>query len=105
MGQPFEAGGLDKIPVAEHGSILNPMHLVHRLPGLEVGQRWKVPLFDPFEVFSNVEIFGQKLPLTGLGERVPYLEAEVFADTLTWNDAVIRLFPDGKVLTQDSSYP
>jgi hypothetical protein len=86
MNQPLKVAGLGKIPVAENGSFLNPMHLVHRVPGLEVGRRWRVPLFDPTEAFASIEIFGHKLPpVPGLADRPSFLEAEVFADTLTWN--------------------
>ena len=69
------------LAVAEHGSILNPMHLVHRLPRLQAGQRWKVPLFDPLKIFSAKEIFGQKLPVFSSG--APFLDAEVFDDVST----------------------
>ncbi len=90
FGQPVEFGGLGKIHVAEHGSILNPMHLLHRLPRLQEGQRWQVPLFDPLKMFSAKEILGQKLP--ALGSSTPFLDAEVFADTLTWNREEVPCF-------------
>jgi hypothetical protein len=36
-------------PVAYHrGSVLNPMHPVNRVSGLKPGQRFRVPLVDPF---------------------------------------------------------
>jgi hypothetical protein len=83
FGSPVERFRFGKIPVADNGSILNPMHLVHRLPRLQEGQRWKVPLFDPFAMFSVKEILGQKLPV--LPKTPPYLDAQVVAATMTWN--------------------
>lgn len=82
FGNPVELG-LGKIAVDEHGSVLNPMHLLHRLPGLREGQRWKVPLLDPLKMFSAKEIFGQKLPAFTSGPT--FLEAEVGRDELAWN--------------------
>jgi hypothetical protein len=83
FGSPVDFIGFEKIKVAEHGSVLNPMHLVHRLPRLQVGQHWKVPLFDPLKMFSAKEILGNKLPV--FPSSPPYLDAEVFADRMTWN--------------------
>jgi prepilin-type processing-associated H-X9-DG protein len=34
-----------------------------------------------------------------------YLYLDGHADTHTWSEAVVRLYPDGNVLTQDSSFP
>jgi prepilin-type N-terminal cleavage/methylation domain-containing protein/prepilin-type processing-associated H-X9-DG protein len=34
-----------------------------------------------------------------------YLFLDGHAESLRWNDAVVRMFPDGVVLVQDSSYP
>lgn len=78
--------GMGKVPVSDQGNMLNPMHLVNRLPGLHVGRRWRVPLFDPLGGDPG-KFFGTKLgDLVGAGEdlTVPVLEAEVKADTLTW---------------------
>lgn len=41
---PFPA---EPFPVAESGSILNPMHLVHKISGLRAGRNWPMPLMDP----------------------------------------------------------
>lgn len=82
FGQTIDLG-LEPIAVDEHGSVLNPMHLLHRLPNLQPGQRWSVPLFDPFKMFSAKQILGQQLPKFASSPKV--LEAEVTADEMTWN--------------------
>ena len=79
LGSPVELPGFGKIAVGEHGSILNPMHLVHRLPGLREGQHWRVPLLDP------LKMFGQALP----GSSLPFLDAEVVAAEMTWNERAV----------------
>jgi len=79
-GQKIDVPGVE---VAEHGSVLNPMHLLHRLPRLEEGQRWRVPLFDPMRMFSGKELLGQPLP--GFQAAAPYFEAHVSAATLLWH--------------------
>src|SRR4051812_37977702 len=81
FGTPVELPGLRPVDMSEHGSILNPMHLVHRLPGLREGQRWKVPLLDPLKMFSAQHLLGQPLGAAAF----PCLEAEVDSGTLTWN--------------------
>jgi hypothetical protein len=80
----------DPIEIPERGSVLNPMHLVHRLPRLQEGQRWKVPLFDPIKMLGRV--VEQKLPKLpfALPSGPAYLEAEVFADKTTWNHAEVE---------------
>ena len=80
FGSPVELPGFGKIAIGEHGSILNPMHLVHRLPGLREGQHWRVPLLDPFKMFKANDLIGPALP---------FLDAEVVAAETTWNDRVV----------------
>jgi hypothetical protein len=82
-GAPIDVVTIDKIEVAEHGNILNPMHLVHRLPRLQEGQRWQVPLFDPLKMFEKVKVLGAPLPF--LPSSPTSLDAQVFADTMRWN--------------------
>ena len=42
-------------PVSESGSILNPMHLVHKISGLRAGQSWTIPLMDPLRAAPAVK--------------------------------------------------
>lgn len=81
FGTAVEVPGLRPVDVSEHGNVLNPMHLVHRLPGLREGQRWRVPLLDPLKMFSAKELIGHSLG----GAAFPHLEAEVDLEILTWN--------------------
>ena len=76
---PMLGGGA--VDVSEHGSILNPMHLVHRLPRLREGQHWKVPLLDPLKMFAANDVLGKVLP----GSALPYLEAEVGTAPFEWD--------------------
>jgi hypothetical protein len=80
-GQPIDMLGGGSLDFSEQGSILNPMHLVHRLPGLREGQRWKVALLDPLKMFAANELVGKVLPRPAF----PFLEAEVGTDTIEWN--------------------
>lgn len=41
-------GQLEPFPVSSHGAVLNPLQPLHRVPGLYVGQRWRMPFIDPF---------------------------------------------------------
>lgn len=69
----------DKIKVPEHSNILNPMHLLSRINGLQEGQSWRIPLLQPFSA---------QFP----GQRIPELEAEVFRDHLHWQDMDVPCF-------------
>lgn len=89
FGQPVELG-LGRIAMDNHGSILNPMHLLHRLPHLQDGQRWKVPLLDPLKMFSAKEIFGQKIPL--FASAPTFLEAEVTLEEMNWNRETVPCY-------------
>lgn len=62
------------VPVPKDRNVLNPMRLQNKMPGLRVGQRWRVPGMDPLAAV---------IPDVGLS--VPKLEAEVFADERAWN--------------------
>ena len=81
MGTAVDMPGLGTVDVSEHGSILNPLHLFHRLPGLREGQRWKVPLLDPLKLFSAKGL----VPAPLGGASFPFLEAQVGAGTLEWD--------------------
>jgi hypothetical protein len=77
--------GEGKVAISESGSILNPMQLLNRVPGLAEGRRWRMPMFDPMKALKGFPIFAAVLPAA---EKMstPYLDAEVVADTLRWND-------------------
>lgn len=87
FGSPIEIPSAGKFALAEHGSILNPMHLMHRLPRLREGQRWNVPLLDPFRMFSMKELFGQRLPAFPAGTKS--LDAEVARDEMEWDNDLV----------------
>ena len=66
-----------QIPV--RGSIFNPMQLLNRVPGLRVGQHWRLPLLEP--------LGGQLSALSAVIPRslaMPELEATVDAAVLSW---------------------
>lgn len=87
----------DPVPMTGRGSVLNPLHPVHRLRGLRPGREWNVPLFDPMAMLSGVRIegkgrndaiftmIGQLLRDQG-GPKVRSLHAEVLSETrsLSW---------------------
>lgn len=90
---------LDKIPLRQQGSIVNPMHLVNRLRGLRPGQTWRITMLDPFRAVT--EKFGGDL---GKGLTPPTLIATVKTETLTWDRkeiacCVIEYHEPGKEIT------
>ena len=76
--------GEGKVAISESGSVLNPMQLLNRVPGLAEGRRWRMPMFDPMKAFQGFKVFAAVLPVA---EKMstPHLDAEVVADTLEWN--------------------
>jgi hypothetical protein len=38
---------LQPVPVSANGTVLNPLHPVNRITGLQMGQQWRMPLVDP----------------------------------------------------------
>jgi hypothetical protein len=95
----------DPVPMTGRGSVLNPLHPVHRLRGLRPGREWNVPLFDPVALLSGVRIDGkdkggndamfhfvsQFLRDQG-GPKVRSLHAEVLSAsrTLSWGTTEIE---------------
>ncbi len=68
--------GLGELQIPVRGSVLNPMHLLNRVPGLHLGQSWRVPLLDP-----------------GLsGASLAELEATVGQDLLSWHDGMVPCY-------------
>jgi hypothetical protein len=90
-GQPLPLGE-SKIPLSQTGTVLNPMQLVNRVPGLSEGRRWRMALFDPLEALGKALPGADKLLAGAEGMTVPYLNAEVLADTLWWNDEDVDCF-------------
>lgn len=72
---------LEKFPVTQQGSIVNPMHLVNRVRGLYEGKTWKIPRVDPFEGLRNK--FGAGV----LGQTAgpANLIAQVSVDSMVWD--------------------
>jgi len=66
---------LEPVPLPPGGSVLNPMHLLNKVPNLKLGRRWHVPLLDPL---------GMSLPAQAV--TMPSLEAEVDTGLLYWNE-------------------
>jgi hypothetical protein len=74
------------------GSVLNPMHPIPRLTGLEPGQRWRQRLVSPHEEILQAAL--TKLPgVPAVGApsalRTRFLNAEVLAkvDIIAWDNA------------------
>lgn len=72
-GKEVDLIRLPSVSVKDKGSVLNPMHLLNRIPGLEEGRRFRLPLLDPL---------GGVVP--GGNLSMPVLEGTVHADTLRW---------------------
>src|SRR6516225_8497606 len=50
-GEPVPLGE-GKVSISEGGSVLNPMHLLSRIPGLSEGRHWRMPLLDPMKALK-----------------------------------------------------
>jgi hypothetical protein len=80
-------------PVAyRRGSVLNPLHPVNRVNGLKPGQRWRIPLFDPFGdalKATVAELSGVKLSQQAAEPVAQFLYAEVLAEPqyIEWDGA------------------
>ena len=83
--------GEARVPLGESGSILNPMQLLNRVPGLSEGRHWRMTLFDPMKALKAFPLFAPVLG-TAEGMSVPHLDAEVTTDTLLWNDEDVPCF-------------
>ena len=78
---------LEPFPVSESGSILNPMHLVHKISGLREGQTWPIQLLDPLRAMPAVR---DLLPAKGL--FVNKLIATVTLEDREWQGAMVPCF-------------
>ncbi|MCI0637608.1 MAG: hypothetical protein L0Y72_01870 [Gemmataceae bacterium] len=68
-------------PVKAPGNVLNPMHLLNKIPGLREGQSWLIPLFDPLSA-----------GLPGHGMTISQLEAAVSAVKLKWGGTDVACY-------------
>jgi hypothetical protein len=70
---------------ATRGSMLNPLHPIHRILGVRPGQRWRQPLVAPHEEIIRAALAklpGAESAAAALGERGPrWLDASVRAIT------------------------
>lgn len=74
---------LGKLQVPVQHSILNPMHLLNRVPGLHAGQHWRVPLLDPLA--GHLAFMPKSLSM-------PELEASVEPANLEWGDGEVACY-------------
>jgi hypothetical protein len=79
---------LEPFPVAESGSILNPMHLVHKISGLRDGQTWSIPLMDPVRALP--EAARGLVPSKDL--VVDHVLAKVTSEDREWQGAMVSCF-------------
>lgn len=79
-GNSMDVDFIEPFPISESGSVLNPMHLVHKIAGLRDGQRWPIPLMDPLRALP--EKF--KGLASGKVTVVNHLIATVTTDNLAW---------------------
>jgi hypothetical protein len=89
--QPLPIGAI-KIPIAERGSILNPMQLLNRVPGLREGRTWQMTLFDPMKSLGHAFPEYKEVLAAAEGVRVPELHALVVSDTLQWANVPVRCY-------------
>lgn len=78
----------DPVPVSESGSILNPMHLVHKISGLRAGQSWVIPLMDPLRAAPSA--FKDFVP--GNMSVANHVVATVTTDDLDWHKTTVPCF-------------
>jgi hypothetical protein len=66
---------LKPVPVSQRGSVFNPFQPVNKVRGLRLGQRWRLPMVDPFFDIVKAAVANAVpgLELPGL----PVLQAEV----------------------------
>jgi hypothetical protein len=88
-GASMDVDVLEPFPIAENTSVLNPMHLVHRISGLRDGQRWPIPLMDPLRAVPKLKDLA-----SGKVAVVDHVIATVTTDNLAWpnDDAVVPCF-------------
>ncbi len=65
---------LQPVQVSPHGTVLNPLHPVNRITGLQMGQQWRMPLVDPLADAVYAQL-AEKLPAFKPGPK--FLNATV----------------------------
>src|SRR5207247_1843378 len=78
----------EPFPVSESGSILNPMHLVHKISGLREGRTWSIPLMDPLRAVPDA----LRGLMSGKKRVVDHVIAKVTAEDREWQGAMVPCF-------------
>jgi len=103
----------DPVPIKNRSSVLNPLQPLNRLTNLRPGQKWRMPLVDPFgQAFSllvplssgyvrylDAEVLPEVEPLAWKNRDVPCLVVEYQGDEATGKTWVREA--DGLVLRQE----
>jgi hypothetical protein len=87
-GQELNPFPIEPFPVSDSGSILNPMHLVHKISGLRDGQSWSIPLMDPLRAapaWARDGVLGKEL-------IVSHVLASVTTEDHEWLDQMVPCF-------------
>jgi hypothetical protein len=74
-----------KVPVTG-ASVVNPMQLLNRVPGLSEGRHWRMTLFDPIAALSKALPEYKEMFAAAESMSVPELHAVVVGDTLRWDN-------------------
>ncbi|MFO0967842.1 MAG: hypothetical protein U0793_19950 [Gemmataceae bacterium] len=83
-GQPIpDLPFLQSVKLGSGGNVMNTMMPHRRIPGLRLGQKWRVPLLDPV---------GDLKSWLGKNTVIEELEALVVADNLDWNGEEVDCF-------------
>jgi hypothetical protein len=79
---------LSPVEVSAHGSVLNPLQPLNRLPKLRMAQHWTMPLVDPLADALTAAVHRQAVP-------VRYLDVEVLPQILTLPELILdnALYP------------
>jgi hypothetical protein len=116
---------LDPIEVSSQGSVLNPLHPINRVLGLQKGQHWQMPLVNPLNDslvallkkdpvadlllrgeagrrILQVDVLPETKALSWKGREVPCLLVTYQGDNLTARTWVRE--DDGTVLRQEVSF-
>lgn len=78
----------EPVPVSESGSILNPMHLVHKISGLRAGRSWVIPLMDPLRAAPSAAQDLLPVKTAAINQVV----ATVTVEDLPWHHMTVPCF-------------
>jgi hypothetical protein len=78
---------LDPEPVSSRGVVLNALHPLHRMPDLQPGQTWSMPVLDPFALVSLAGGAAWE-HVSGSRSPIQHLRAEVLPESrdVHWRD-------------------